>query len=170
MPQPASSTFENLFPFTSTGTIFPNPVTNTPSNNGLAKVDYSPTQKNHFDGFVYISRESTTTGGVYQPYWGSVGLGSTSEYAGAWTYTPNSSWVNDLRGGAAPNLGSALPGDSTRTPGNAYPGGYSVNTWCHDSRAWLGVPDDQWRHKPHRHGGLWEDRFARTAVPARLHR
>ena len=128
VPQPASSTFENLFPFTSSGTIFPNPVTNTPSNNGVAKVDYSPTQKNHFDGFVYISRESTTTGGVYQPYWGSVGLGSTSEYAGAWTYTPNSSWVNDLRGGATPNLGSALPGDSTRTPGNAYPGGYSINS------------------------------------------
>ena len=125
---PASSTFENLFPFTSTGTIFPNPVTNTPSNNGLAKVDYSPNEKNHFDGFVYISRESTTVGGVYQPQWGTVGLGSTSEYAGAWTYTPNSHWVNDLRGGATPNFGSAIPGDSTRPSGNPYPGGYSVNS------------------------------------------
>src|SRR5579872_741960 len=128
VPQPATSTFENLFPFTSSGTIFPNPVTNTPSNNGLAKVDYSPNQKNHFDGFVYISRESTTAGGIYQPYWGNVGVGSTSEYAGAWTYTPSSNWVNDLRGGAAPNLGSEFPEDSNRTPGNPYPGGYSVNT------------------------------------------
>ena len=113
---------------TTATTFFPNPVTTTPSNNGLAKVDYSPNEKNHFDGFVYISRESTTVGGVYQPHWGTVGLGSTSEYAGAWTYTPNSHWVNDLRGGAAPNFGSAIPGDSNRPSGSPYPGGYSVNT------------------------------------------
>jgi len=127
-PTPASSTFENLFPASSSGVIALNPVTSVPSNNGLAKVDYSPNAKHHFDGFVYISREETTIGGAIQPFWGSVGTGSTSEYAGAWTWTPKSNWVNDFRVGAAPNTGLQFAGDASKIPGNAYPGGYSINT------------------------------------------
>jgi carboxypeptidase family protein/TonB-dependent receptor-like protein len=127
-PTPASSTFENLFPASSTGVIALNPVTNIPSNNGLAKVDFSPNAKHHFDGLVYISREATTTGGPIQPFWGSVGTGSTSEYAGAWTWTPSSNWVNDFRAGAAPNTGVQFAGDASKIPADAYPGGYSINT------------------------------------------
>ena len=129
-PLPPTSTFENLFPYnpTTQEVLFPNPVTITPSNNGLAKVDYSINDHHHLDGFVFISKQSTSVGGVVQPFWGTTGLGSTEEYAGAWTYTPNSSWVNDLRGGAAPNLGDTIGRDADKIPANAYPGGYSVNT------------------------------------------
>ena len=105
-PQAASSSVENLFPATATSVLNPNPATSTPSNNGLAKVDYSPNDRHHFDAFYFISREATTTVGNFQPYWGSSGVGSTNEYAGAWTWTPNSNWVNELRGGAAPNTGN----------------------------------------------------------------
>src|SRR5581483_10793756 len=65
----ASSTVENLFPFnpTTSAITFPNPTTTVPSNNGLAKVDFSPNEHHHFDVLYYISRETTTTGNNYQP-------------------------------------------------------------------------------------------------------
>lgn len=128
--QPSTSTFENLFPYnpTTTESLLPNPVTDTPSNNGLAKVDYSINDHHHLDGFVFISRQSTSTDGAVQPFWGTNGVGHTEEFAGAWTWTPNSSWVNDLRGGAAPNLGNTVAKDLSSLPVNPYPGGYSVNT------------------------------------------
>src|SRR6202167_5897769 len=73
----------------------------------------------------------TSTGSPYQPYWATLGIGSTNEYAGAWTWTPNSRWVNDLRGGAAPNSGNSVASDTGVIPANAYTGvgsGYGINT------------------------------------------
>ncbi len=128
--QQSSATFENLFPYnpTTIESQLPFPATNAPSNNGLAKLDYSPSEHHHLDGFVFISKQSTTTAGAVQPYWGTFGVGSTDEYAAAWTWTPNSSWVNDLRGGAAPNVGNTVAQDLSSLPVNPYPSGYSVNT------------------------------------------
>ncbi|HZP33530.1 MAG TPA: TonB-dependent receptor [Candidatus Acidoferrales bacterium] len=125
----ASSTVENLFPFnpTTSAITFPNPTTTVPSNNGLAKVDFSPNEHHHFDVLYYISRETTTTGNNYQPYWNLLGLGRTNEYAGGWTWTPNSSWVNEFRAGAAPNFASQLPVDYNKVPADPYPTGYSFN-------------------------------------------
>ena len=57
-----------------------------------------------------------------------LGVGSTNEYAGAWTWTPNSSWVNDLRGGAAPNSGNSIAADTNVNPASLYLGGYGINT------------------------------------------
>jgi len=130
IPQQATSSFQNLFPYNpSTSTvIFPNPVSTTPSNNGLAKVDYDLNQHHHFDGFFYISRETTSAGSAYNPLWNTLGVGNTNEYAAAWTWTPNSHWVNDLRGGAAPNSGNSIAADTGVIPTDAYPGGYSINT------------------------------------------
>ncbi len=133
IPQAPSSAVENLWPYnpTNSSVIFPNPVTTAPSNNGLVKVDYDINQHHHLDAFVYESRETTVTGGTYQPYWSTDGIGSTAEYAGAWTWTPNSTWVNDLRAGAAPNSGNSVAADTGVTPANAYTGvgsGYGVNT------------------------------------------
>jgi hypothetical protein len=136
-PQPGTAAFENLFPANTTNSqvVFPYNPTETPSNNGLAKIDYSPNDKNHISGIVYISRQSQLAvgnlqpGGLDSPYWGSTGPGSTSLYAGSWTYTPNSTWVNDLRAGAAPNSGNSINGDINRIAGNPYgPTGYGVNT------------------------------------------
>lgn len=130
IPQPATATFENLWPYNPTlsSTFFPHNATSSPSNNGLAKVDYSPNARHHFDGFVYIARQTQVAEGTYQPFWGTFGIGSTEEYAGAWTFTPNSRWVNDLRGGAAPNSGNSVAQDAVRNPSAAYPGGFSINT------------------------------------------
>ena len=76
---------------------------------------------------IYRER-STTADGIYQPYWGSVGLGLYDGVRGAWTYTPNSSWVNDLRGGAAPNLGFRVSWRFEQNSWQRVPRGYSVNT------------------------------------------
>jgi len=136
-PLPGTATFENLFPVNTTNSsvVYPSNPTDTPSNNGLAKIDYSPNNHHHFSGFVYISRQTQfmvgnlQPGGLDSPYWGSTGPGKTSQYAGSWTYTPNSTWVNDLRGGAAPNSGNSVNGDINRIAGNPYgPTGYGVNT------------------------------------------
>ncbi len=133
VPQAATSTIENLFPYNPTisSQITPHALTTIPSNNGLAKVDYDLNQHHHFDGFYYISRETTSAGSQYQPYWSTLGVGNTNEYAGAWTWTPNSHWVNDLRGGAAPNSGNSVASDTGVIPATAYSGvgsGYGVNS------------------------------------------
>jgi hypothetical protein len=132
VPQQATSSIENLFPYNPSTSIqiTPHAVTTVPSNNGLVKVDYSPNNRHHFDAFYYISRETTSAGNQYQPYWSTLGVGSTEEYAGAWTWTPNSRWVNDLRGGAAPNSGNSVAADVGVNPATAYsgPGTYGINT------------------------------------------
>ncbi len=130
IPQAATSSFENLFPYNPTllEATSPNPVTTSPSNNGLVKMDYDINQHHHLDAFYYISRETTSAGNNYNPLWNVLGVGNTNEYAGAWTWTPNSSWVNDLRGGAAPNSGNSIAADTNTNPASAYPGGYGINT------------------------------------------
>ncbi len=130
IPQPATSSFENLFPYNPTlsEATSPNPITTTPSNNGLVKVDYDINQHHHLDAFYYISRETTSAGNNYNALWNTLGVGNTNEYAGAWTWTPNSSWVNDLRAGAAPNSGNSIAADTNTNPASAYPGGYGINT------------------------------------------
>ena len=144
--------------------IFPNPATTTPSNNGLAKVDYSPSEKHHFDGFFFISRE-TCDWRALSALWSTLGVGSTEEYAGAWTYTPNSNWVNDLRGGAAPNYGNSVPADTDGEACNPYPGGYGINTGANGfGLMCINVTGIFSRHG--RPGRLWEERYTRAAVPA----
>ncbi len=91
-------------------------------------MDWNPNERNHFSGFVYVSKQTQVASGKVQPYWGTSGVGSTEEYAGAWTYTPSATWLNDLRGGAAPNFGDTIADDQNRLPVNFYPTGYSVNT------------------------------------------
>jgi hypothetical protein len=127
---PASSTFENLFPTntTTSTTYFPSTPTQAPLNNGLAKGDWNLNDHNHVSGFFYISKSTQFSGGSLQPYWSTAGIGTTKEYAGAWTWTPNSTWVNDLRAGFAYAIGNQVPADVGRLPSDPYPTGYSVNT------------------------------------------
>ena len=132
IPLPATSTFENLFPFNPSPleATSPNPLTTSPSNNGLVKVDYDINQHHHLDGFYYISRETQSVGNNYNALWNTLGVGNTNEYAGAWTWTPNSSWVNDLRAGAAPNSGNSIAADTGINPASPYSlgSGYGINT------------------------------------------
>src|SRR6185295_5698852 len=71
IPLPASSTFENLFPYNPNNSpnIFPNPATTSSSNNGLAKVDWNPNEHHHLNSLVYISKDTSIAEGSLQPYW-----------------------------------------------------------------------------------------------------
>jgi len=112
IPQPATASFDNVFPYNpTTATSFrPSTSTKTPLNNGLGKLDYNLNDKNHVSFFYYDSRSVSHSGGAVQPYWTTTGTSVTREYAGGWTMTPSSAWVNDLRMGWAGALGDSEPG------------------------------------------------------------
>ena len=84
--RPTSSAVENLWPYNPTNssdTYFPIHY-HTPSNNGLAKVDYHPTKNTISMRSYMISRETTARAVLINPL-EHHGVGSTAEYAGAWT-------------------------------------------------------------------------------------
>jgi len=127
---PASSTVENVFPFnaTTSNVFYPGNPSTQPLNNGLAKVDWNISDHHHVSGFYYVSRSTQFSGGSLQPYWATQGLNDTNEYAGSWTWTPNSTWVNDFRAGYAYAIGDSTPGDVGRLPSDPWPTGYNLKT------------------------------------------
>ena len=131
---PATSTLENVFPYnaSSSNLFYPGNPTTQPLNNGLAKLDYNLSDRNHLTFFYFDSRSVQHSGGSLQPYWNTTGTLRTEEYAGSWTWTPNSAWVNDARLGWAGSFGDSEPGDQDRLPFEPYPTGYSMNTGVTD--------------------------------------
>src|ERR1051326_5390299 len=127
---PASSSFESLFPLnpTTSSLFYPGTPTSQPLNNGLAKVDFNATQRNHISFFYYDSQATSLGNGTVQPYWSTTGISKTREITGGWTWTPTSVWVNELRAGWAGALGDSEPADVGKLPSDPYPTGYSVNT------------------------------------------
>jgi len=76
VPQPASSTFENVFPFNSSSSTAYNPHLTTPTtmNGGLFKVDYQANAKSHVNGTYYISRDTALSyaAAIVEPQWSTV--------------------------------------------------------------------------------------------------
>ena len=126
----ASGSVENLFPYnaTTSNIFYPGTPTSQPLNNGLAKVDFNATQRNHISFFYYDSESNSLGNGTLQPYWSTLGISKTREITGGWTYTPTSTWVNELRAGWAGALGDQEPADVGKLPSDPWPSGYSVNT------------------------------------------
>lgn len=131
---PATATFQNEFYYnpTTTTTFFFGRPSSQPLNNGLAKGDWNINEHNHVSVFYYDSRSTGISSGTIQPYWGTNSYTKTSEISGAWTWTPSSAWVNDLRIGHAGTLGDQENIDVNRLPVNPYPAGYSLNTGISD--------------------------------------
>ena len=113
---PASNTVENVFPYnpTSSNLFYPGNPTTQPQNNGLAKVNWNLNQHNQLTGFYFVSKATQQGGGSLQPYWSTLGIENANEIAGSWTWTPNSTWVNELRGGVAWNSGNAVMADHNK--------------------------------------------------------
>jgi hypothetical protein len=135
VPLPASSTFENLFPFTTNtnvnGNFAPGLITTGPLNNGLFKGDYIPGPHHHLNGMVYISKTSQTVNaaaGELLPQWNAAVTTNIQMYEGAWTWTPGSTWVNDLRVGYSFLDDLTLPGDVNINPSSPWPNGYGMKT------------------------------------------
>lgn len=139
VPQPASPTHENMFPFvtadpassTQAATFAPGLTTTNAFYNGLYKMDYNLTDHNHLNGMFYISRGNSTVQqypGQVLPIWEALQTTKTYDYALTEVWTPSSSWVNELRGGYAYLRDTAVPADYQVTPSNPWPVGYGMPT------------------------------------------
>jgi Carboxypeptidase regulatory-like domain/TonB dependent receptor-like, beta-barrel len=132
---PASSSNENVLPYlasTTSNTYFPADVTTTgPLNNGFIKMDYVPNEKHHISGMYFVSKSDQTVqydpGQIKAAWEGSV-PNDVEMYTFSWTYVPNSSWVNEFRGGYAflNNLTTANDVNMLTQP--AWPNGYGFNS------------------------------------------
>lgn len=70
------------------------------SNNVIGKIDYQLNAHSSINGEYYFGQANTdqpTTGAA--PWWINGNHSRTQMIRGVWIYTPNSSWVNDLRFG-----------------------------------------------------------------------
>ena len=134
MVTPSSPKFENLFPFlpSATSNLFSAGLISTgPLNNGFIKGDYLPSEHNHISGMYYVAKASQLVSydpRQLLPQWeASVPL-NIRMYCGAWTWTPNSTWVNDVRMGYAYLDNKTISADANILPYKPYPTGYSFNT------------------------------------------
>ena len=133
---PASSTVENVFPYlpSATSNLFSpgNSVgTIAPLNNGLIKVDYVQGQHHHFSGLYFRSGAFQVANGFNGEASRQAELDVTNKavlYDGAWTWSPNSTWLNDLRMGYTYVYVLTLPGDVNLVPANPWPNGYGMFT------------------------------------------
>jgi hypothetical protein len=70
------------------------------SNNVIGKIDYHLNDRNAINGEYFFGNANTdtpTTGAA--PWWINGNLSRTQMNRGVWIYTPNSSWVNEVRFG-----------------------------------------------------------------------
>ena len=151
-PQPGSSTFENLFPFTTNtnlaGNFAANLVTTGPLNNGLIKGDYALSQHHHLSGFFYISKTYQVTNysnNQLEPQWVGQVPSTIEMYGGSWTWTPNSNWVNDFRAGYDYMFAQTSSGDSNLFTQGTWPNGYGFNSGvtAAESSLYGGLPQIQ---------------------------
>jgi Carboxypeptidase regulatory-like domain/TonB dependent receptor len=130
---PASSTVENLFPYNPNASInfTPNLVTTGPLNNGFIKGDYVLGPHHHLSGFYFVSKSFQNVGyntAQLLPQWQANVPSNVQMYNGAWTWTPNSTWVNDFRMGYSYLHAETHAGDVNMIPSNPWPAGYGFNT------------------------------------------
>jgi hypothetical protein len=147
-PQPATSSFENVFP-TNPGNEFPNPKSVVPGGlaamsdvnstyNGLAKVDYHPDEKNTFSGMVFIADGAGTwndnPSAIASNFFESYFPVKARVGSGSWTFIPTSALVNEFKVGYThyelPFLGvdhSAVAAAPWGISGGV-PTGYNINS------------------------------------------
>ncbi len=128
---PASSTFENLFPFNGTSTTSFNPPITTvnPIHNGIAKVDYNLNATNHISGMFFIGYANAVVQldqNQLTPQWISQSNTRVYDEDGTWVWTPNSTWVNEFRGGVALLHFRAQAVDHNVNPADPWPTGYGI--------------------------------------------
>jgi hypothetical protein len=139
IPQPASSTFENLFPF-NPGTnpagptaFAPFPLPNTTTeNNGIVKINYHLNDHNALSASYFIadmpnalwvtSPDQLTN--LMQNYI----TVRTRVFGSNWTYTPNSSWVNELRVGTNSITEIDTGPDNKNNQALPWPTGFGIPT------------------------------------------
>jgi len=135
---PASSAVENLFPTNLTNSTNYNSglLSSSPGNNGVFKGTYHHSDHNEFSGMYFRAQqdEQQAPATALYPYWETFVPASTQAFDGLWTWTPNSTWVNEFRGGLAYLRNQTLAQDRAVNPAspwglsNGVPTGYGLNT------------------------------------------
>src|SRR5262249_34589786 len=138
---PASSTVENIFPYINATVATPTnwtppSVNSTPLNNGIAKFDYNISSHHHLNGMMFISKSAgisaSSSGVAIAPQWGTFNVNNVQQYSGRWTWTPNSTWVNDFTLGYVFLRVYRITGDVNMKAGDPWPQGYGMNTGVTD--------------------------------------
>lgn len=138
----ASPTFENLYPYNTTGTFTPGLETTGPLNNGVFKGDYVPSAKHHISGVFFKTRATqtvNTASAQLLPQWRNGVIDRVDFSTVAWTWIPNSTWVNDLRWGLAYFKNETTVLDGNVNPASPWPTGYGMNTGV-TNPAYFGMP------------------------------
>src|SRR3984893_8896042 len=139
VPQPASSTFENLFPF-NPGTnpagptaFAPFPLPNTTTeNNGIVKINYHISDHNALSGSYFIAdmpnARWVTSPDQLTSIMQNLITVRTRVFGSNWTYTPNSSWVNELRVGTNSITEIDTGPDNKNSQALPWPTGFGIPT------------------------------------------
>src|SRR5882672_2099497 len=102
---------ESLFPTNDGNASAQNPkflpsglISNNRNDNGVAKIDFHINPRHTFNGTYFIGQQDAAfndVGSEVAPVWMSLVHIRAQLGSGSWTWTPNSSWVNELKAGYA---------------------------------------------------------------------
>src|SRR5207302_9578672 len=99
-------------------------------DNGFIKGVSVVNEHNDISALYYISKSTETASyaaGQLLPQWEATIPSDVRVYTGSWTWTPNSTWLNDFRAGYSFLHASTFSGDAVKTPVNPWPQGYGMN-------------------------------------------
>jgi hypothetical protein len=97
--------FQGLVPVSTAGSVFSDLANNNTVNGGLAKINYHLSDKHSLEGMYFVSQgddlavDAATT--QVATNWLSIEHARSQAASGDWTWTPSSSWVNEVRVGYA---------------------------------------------------------------------
>ena len=79
---------------------------------------------------AFISKSQGVSAGatILLPQWAASITNNAQQYSGDWTWTPNSTWVNDFRMGYVFIRNITVIGDDNLLPSNPWPNGYGMDT------------------------------------------
>ena len=173
VPQPASSTVENLFPFNpGTNPAGPTaflPILNntTTENNGIVKVDYHLSDHHQVSGSFFIAdmpnARWVTSPDQLTPLMQNLLTVRTKVFGSNWNYTPSSSWVNALNVGWNSMTQLDTGPDNKQNQQAAYPAGFGIPNGVTNPQ-YDGVPYVQITGLPN--FALGHGRFSQTRGPA----
>jgi Carboxypeptidase regulatory-like domain len=121
----AASNYPGLFPVVSgaNGVKIPNNLNNTNRiDSGLGKIDYHVNEKHSISGMYFISPGSGILndgpGTQTKNIWLTNQYARSQVFSGSWTWTPNSTWVNEARVGYSHYFQDFETSDNSQNPAN----------------------------------------------------
>ena len=144
---PGGPVFPGLFPVNDSSSVNLNTALNTNNmiNSGLARIDYHINEKNSLSGMYFISPGD----GLFvdnpqrelNEQWLTVQYARAQTFSSSWTYTPNSTIVNEFRVGYAHYYQNFASNDATDNPADYSFNGQTFNIFTGQTNpAYFGLP------------------------------